>query len=58
LTILSPDGNPAHNLVRPNFQVLGLAHPPMGFDALIGLDILKDCLFLLDGPRDRFTIAF
>jgi hypothetical protein len=57
-TILSPDGDSAHDLVRPNLQVLSLAHPPIGFDVLVGLDILNDCLFLLDGPNGQVTIAF
>jgi hypothetical protein len=27
-------------------------------DALIGRDILNDCLFILDGPGQQFTLAF
>jgi hypothetical protein len=33
-----------------------LAH--QGFTALIGRDILKECLFSYDGPTDLFTLAF
>ena len=32
---------------------------PMGkFDVLIGLDVLRTCKFLLDGPGDHFTLEF
>jgi hypothetical protein len=29
-----------------------------GFTALLGRDILRDCLFSYDGPTDLFTLAF
>lgn len=30
----------------------------LGFDALIGRDILKDCLFVYNGHEETFTLAY
>jgi hypothetical protein len=58
LSILAPGGNAAHNLVRPNLHVVGLASAPVGFDLLIGMDILSECLLFVNGRDAHFTIAF
>jgi len=31
---------------------------PQGFQALFGRDILADCLFIYNGPRTTFTLAY
>ena len=58
LTIPAPPGGPSQDLVRHNLQILGMAGTPLGFDVLIGLDMLAECLFLFDGRARTFTIAF
>ncbi len=45
-------------LVRPTLVVTELATPLPMIDALIGRDVLAECLFLLDGPRNDFLLAF
>ena len=58
LVIPDPSGVARNNLVLPNLEVLGMAHVPIGFDVLIGLDVLSECLVLIDGRAGRFTLAF
>ena len=43
---------------KPDLTVMELAIVIPGVDALIGLDILLDCRFLLDGPARHFTLEF
>ena len=58
LTLLAPGGNASRNLVRPNLAVLGMANAPIGFDVMIGMDLLRDCLLVVDAPANLFTLAF
>lgn len=58
LTIVDPAGAPSPGIVFPNLTVLGLNAAPIGFDVLIGLDVLAHCLLLADGRRGVFTLAF
>ncbi len=58
LTLLAPGPSPPVNLARPNQAVLGMANAPIGFDVVIGMDLLNDCLLINDGPVGRFTLAF
>jgi hypothetical protein len=57
-TLLDPGGNPSRNLVRANFAVLGMANAPIGFDVIVGMDLLADCLLIQDGPAKRFSLAY
>jgi len=58
LSIFGPQGSAGPALVRPNLVVTELATALQKFDVLIGLDILSECLFILDGPGKQFTLAF
>ncbi len=58
LTIVHPSGNPSANLVLRNHPVVELALGTLGYDALIGRDILDRCLLIYDGPGKSFTLAY
>jgi hypothetical protein len=58
LTVSGPGGAAGPMLVRPNLLVTELATPLPNIDVLIGLDILSECLVVLDGPGRQFTLAF
>jgi hypothetical protein len=55
LTITGPDNS---MLVRPDLLVTELASNLPEIDVLIGMDVLAECLLILDGPGRRFTLAF
>jgi hypothetical protein len=57
-TLLAPGGISAQNLVQPLMPVLGMANAPIGFDVVVGMDLLRTCLLIQDGPSDQFTLAF
>ena len=58
LTVLDPDGRPPQNLVRPKLGVLGMTNAPIGFDVMIGMDVLGGCLLNINGLAGRFTLAY
>jgi hypothetical protein len=58
LTILGPAGKAGPMLVRDQLIAMELTQALPNIDALIGRDILNDCLFILDGPGKQFTLAF
>ena len=58
LTIPPPGFCAGPMLTRESLLVMELADPIPGVDVLIGLDILLDCKFLLDGPARQFTLDF
>jgi hypothetical protein len=58
LTISGPAGKAGPMLVRDQLVVAELTQALTNIDALIGRDILNDCLFILDGPGKQFTLAF
>ena|SRR5438105_4899294 len=45
-------------LTRAQLTVTELASPLAGIDVLIGMDVLSECLLVMDGPARRFTLAF
>ncbi len=49
---------PSPMLVQADLEVTCLPHPLNNFDALIGLDVLAECLLIYDGPGKQFTLAF
>lgn len=58
LTIVHPSGNVRDNLIVPNLAVLALPLAPLGYQALLGRDLLAQCRFLYHGPRMRFRLAY
>jgi hypothetical protein len=58
MSILDPTGMPPQHLVRPNLGVLGMANAPIGFDVMIGMDVLQHCLLQINGSAGQFLLAF
>jgi hypothetical protein len=58
LSVYGPTGSPTPLLVRPDLLVTELAVTLPGVDVLIGLDVLRECLFVLNGPGDQFILGF
>jgi hypothetical protein len=48
---------PAALLVLDHLQVMELVQTLQGIDVLIDRDVLRQMLFISDGPRDQFTLA-
>ena len=57
LTVVHPSGNPHDNLREPNLTALEVNLGPLGYQMLIGRDLLARCRFLYNGPRGRFRLA-
>jgi hypothetical protein len=57
VTVLHPSG-PGHNLVIAELIVQALPLRPLGFDALIGRDVLGSCVLVYDGPGGSVTLAY
>jgi Aspartyl protease len=58
LSIFGPQSTAGPVLVRPQLVVAELPQPLPGIDVLIGMDLLSDCLLIVDGPGRQFTLAF
>lgn len=59
LTISGPAGVAGPMLVLPTLTVTELGSTlPNNIEALIGADVLSDCLFISDGPGRQFILAF
>jgi hypothetical protein len=57
LSVSDPRGRANAMMTMPNLLVSELP-VPLPFDALIGLDVLRECLFVLDGPGQQFILGF
>ena len=44
--------------VRPTLLVMDLANPPPDLEVLIGMDVMSECVVLIDGPAQQFTLSF
>lgn len=59
LTVLHLSGDPSRNLVVPDLLVTELPHlTGLGYDAVVGRDVLARCRLLYDGPAGRFRVAY
>ncbi|HKI36345.1 MAG TPA: aspartyl protease family protein [Gemmataceae bacterium] len=58
LSVYGPTGVAGSLLVWPNLLVTELAVPLPNIDVLIGLDVLRQCLFVLNGPGDQFILGY
>jgi hypothetical protein len=58
LTIVHPSGLPKGNLVLGNQLVIEESLGVLGYQALIGRDVLERCLLVYDGPGKNVTLAY
>jgi hypothetical protein len=58
LTILHPSGDPNQNYVVPALPLCELPLGILGYDAVIGRDILDGLRFLYDGPGRTFSLDY
>jgi hypothetical protein len=58
LTVIHPSGDPALHLVLADLLVIDVPLRHLGYEALIGRDVLDACRFLYHGPRNRFRLAY
>ena len=58
LTILHPSRKTRNHLAVLDMSVLELPLTPLGYQVLIGRDILARCRFLFDGPKNTFSLTY
>ena len=58
LTVVHPSGDVRANLVLGSQAVLELPLSTLGYQALLGRDVLNRCLLVRDGPGLCFTLAY
>jgi hypothetical protein len=58
LTVLHPSGAAQLHLVEKQLLVLEVPLAALGYEVLIGRDVLARCRFLYDGPAGRFRLAY
>jgi hypothetical protein len=58
LSVPNPTGVRTPMLVQPQWEVTEFLHPPPGIDVLLGMDLVKECLWIIDGPGGFFTLGF
>ncbi len=56
LRVVHPANNAALDLVVPSRAVLDLPPAGLGYDCLIGRDVLALCRFVYDGRQGNFTL--
>jgi hypothetical protein len=58
LSVPGPAGPAGLMFTAPDLVVGELGVKPANADALIGLDVVRQCLMVVDGPGKQFTVAF
>lgn len=58
LTVVHPSGDPWLNLVIGDLPLAEVPLAALGYEVLIGRDVLARCRLLYDGPGDRFKLAY
>ncbi len=58
LTVLHPSGDPRDCLILPDLIIVDLPIGQLGYQALIGRDVLDRCKFLYDGPAREFRLEY
>lgn len=58
LTILHPSNTRAKNLDVQQLIVEELPLAGLGYDAIIGRDVLASCVLVYDGPAGSVTLAY
>ena len=58
VTILHPSGRPRDNLAVLDLSIVELDLAALGYQALVGRDVLARCRFLYDGPKNTFQLRY
>jgi len=58
VSLTVPLGTPGSSFLLGAIQVFESSLNVQGFQALIGRDVLKNCLFVYDGRNSLFSLAF
>ncbi len=58
LTILHPSGNASDHLIVSDLVVVEIQLTVLGYQALIGRDVLGKCRFLYDGLGGQFHLSY
>jgi hypothetical protein len=58
LSVVHPSQNSKKNLILRTCPVLEQPLGPLGYQALLGRDVLSNCLLIYDGPSARFTLGY
>jgi hypothetical protein len=58
VTIVHPSSDPGQALVLQNMLILEVPLAGLGYQVLLGRDVLDRCDFLYGGRRQRFTLAY
>jgi hypothetical protein len=58
LSVLHPSGRATDHLVIPAMPVEVLPLSALGYDALLGRDVLGSCVLVYDGPGGSVTLAY
>jgi len=55
---MHPSGNPRNHLVFHNLSALDVSLAPLGYEAILGRDVLAKCRFLYHGLEAMFRLAY
>lgn len=58
ITVVHPSGDPKDDLVIDELEITELDLSAVGYDALIGRDLLAFCILTYDGLSGTFTLAY
>jgi hypothetical protein len=58
LTILHPSGDARLHLTLGSLLAVELAIGVLGYQVLLGRDVLRSCRFLVDGPGNNFELSY
>ena len=58
LTVIHPSGDPRQDLIVPDLPLVQLALGVLGYQVLVGRDVLAGCKFLYNGSRGRFRLSY
>jgi hypothetical protein len=58
LTVIHPSGDPHFHLVVNDLLVIDVSLGRLGYEVVVGRDVLDACRFLYHGPRKRFRLAY
>ena len=56
--IVHPSGNARDNLNIRDLSVFEVSLAPLGYQVIVGRDVLAKCRFFYDGPGDEFELAY